>query len=724
MNSRFLKIFPIALVFTLISQVYSQDLQWFNQIKNVYDDVDAHSITVDVSGNAYVGGSFDDQKSLGVDNGATSEVDFMGDIPTGNTHEQMGYISRVNSDGTLAWIKKFGSPNSTVGFSPLTMVEQNGSLYVAGSFQFESGSGMDFDPDAGTLYRKSLSTGTTDFFVLKLNSATGAIIWAYTGCGGAGHDLPIGIDVDENENIYLFGQVSNGTPPSAALVDFNIKNPIGDANQIGISGAYHLYIVKYDKDCNFIWRKNIVNSSSCENSSGALVIDDVNSRFYITGSISKTSGGSNPNFSGTLLTVNTSGNMDGFLAQYDLDGNLQWVKNIVKGSAAVDNYAKYLDIDGSGNVYVGGSFSGTADFDPTAGTSNLSSGGTRDGFVAKYDASGNRVWSYKIGSTAYEDGLNSLQVTNSGNIIIGGNIADVTDANPEGTGGAQNKGGTGQSIFFGEYDKDFKYQWAYAIAPTSGTNGYYNFVDCVAIDKYNDPYPVFIFGYMGYTLTQNFNPSGAGPFGPGLGPQTSTGPASSTYTNGFLAKYSTQISLPTELISFGAFCNKNKIEVKWTTASESNNDYFTLERSYDATNFEIITIISGAGNSNGLINYSFEDSEVNTFPAYYRLKQTDFNGKYEYSPVKAINCNEEVTEEIHCSQSGNLLSISFTSGKSRLCTILICDILGKELMEKTIHFKEGLNFYYFDISEYEAGLYFIILQDNTVIIKKKFLISK
>ncbi|MCW8938842.1 MAG: T9SS type A sorting domain-containing protein, partial [Flavobacteriales bacterium] len=98
--------------------------------------------------------------------------------------------------------------------------------------------------------------------------------------------------------------------------------------------------------------------------------------------------------------------------------------------------------------------------------------------------------------------------------------------------------------------------------------------------------------------------------------------------------------LPIELLDFsGEIYDDISNVLKWATLTEVNNDYFTLERSTDAINFETIAVIPGSGNSSTFMNYNFIDvlpnKQIPTY--YYRLKQTDFNGKFEYFDMVAIS---------------------------------------------------------------------------------------
>lgn len=81
------------------------------------------------------------------------------------------------------------------------------------------------------------------------------------------------------------------------------------------------------------------------------------------------------------------------------------------------------------------------------------------------------------------------------------------------------------------------------------------------------------------------------------------------------------------------------VRLNWITVSEQNNDYFSLERSWDGVHFEIITKQKGAGNSNFTLHYFYTDKSVSNSGyerVYYRLKQTDFNGAYTYSSTIVI----------------------------------------------------------------------------------------
>ena len=103
--------------------------------------------------------------------------------------------------------------------------------------------------------------------------------------------------------------------------------------------------------------------------------------------------------------------------------------------------------------------------------------------------------------------------------------------------------------------------------------------------------------------------------------------------------------LPIELISFSAKpTNNGDVLLDWITASEINNDYFTIERSIDGLSFHELTTINGAGNSNETLNYSYTDKNPFFGISYYRLKQTDYDGQFTYSDIIVIKLDRGLQE--------------------------------------------------------------------------------
>jgi hypothetical protein len=95
-------------------------------------------------------------------------------------------------------------------------------------------------------------------------------------------------------------------------------------------------------------------------------------------------------------------------------------------------------------------------------------------------------------------------------------------------------------------------------------------------------------------------------------------------------------TLPVEFIWVEAVTANNDVNISWKTASETNNDFFTIERSNDGISFGILATENGAGNSNSILTYNFKDIDPMTGVNFYRIKQTDFDGKFAYSEIKAV----------------------------------------------------------------------------------------
>ena len=156
----------------------------------------------------------------------------------------------------------------------------------------------------------------------------------------------------------------------------------------------------------------------------------------------------------------------------------------------------------------------------------------------------------------------------------------------------------------------------------------------------------------------------------GSGPYTVTGAqmsvtADSTY---YFSVADKNIALPVELISFTANNGNGKNILEWNTASETNNDHFEIQRSDDSKNWISISEVAGHGTSNQEQFYSYTDGSVQTSnEVYYRLKQVDYNGKFEYSEIRRISSEKQnITTKIFPNPARDIINVSFINdGLSR-----------------------------------------------------------
>ena len=114
---------------------------------------------------------------------------------------------------------------------------------------------------------------------------------------------------------------------------------------------------------------------------------------------------------------------------------------------------------------------------------------------------------------------------------------------------------------------------------------------------------------------------------------------SSIISAGGATSFGTGAPLPIELKSFEVTQNNNEVLVSWVTSTEKDNDYFLIEKSYDGITFEEVATVNGAGNSTSEVTYSIIDASPNydNTVAYYRLKQVDYNGEFEYFNIVAVD---------------------------------------------------------------------------------------
>ncbi|MPN15613.1 hypothetical protein SDC9_162947 [bioreactor metagenome] len=101
------------------------------------------------------------------------------------------------------------------------------------------------------------------------------------------------------------------------------------------------------------------------------------------------------------------------------------------------------------------------------------------------------------------------------------------------------------------------------------------------------------------------------------------------------------VPLPVELLSFDATCNEGLVNIEWEVASETNNDYFVVLKSYNNIAYASVDTIDGRGNANSYQKYSVSYQEENPGSVYYKLKQVDFDGAFAYSDPVVATCGAE-----------------------------------------------------------------------------------
>lgn len=161
--------------------------------------------------------------------------------------------------------------------------------------------------------------------------------------------------------------------------------------------------------------------------------------------------------------------------------------------------------------------------------------------------------------------------------------------------------------------------------------------------------------------------------------------------------------LPVKLISFIVTkANSRMAVLNWQTSTEINNDYFEVERSRDGADFSPIGKVNGSGTTNQKHSYNLTDSKPFAGINYYRLKQTDYDGKYEYSDIKTVQFNDVIKRDVFLPEN-QLLEINNIEG---VYSISVMDALGKTLVRKEVGGYQTIDF-----SGYSTGVYFVRLQE-------------
>jgi hypothetical protein len=177
--------------------------------------------------------------------------------------------------------------------------------------------------------------------------------------------------------------------------------------------------------------------------------------------------------------------------------------------------------------------------------------------------------------------------------------------------------------------------------------------------------------------------------------------------------------LPIKLIGFDAKVVNGTVELNWKTASESSNDYFTIQKTLDGQNFEDVNIVDGAGESTTSLTYKSWDIRPYNGKSYYRLAQTDYDGKSSFSGLIDINVNENAPFSFDLFQNpgaGSNLMIEMVSQIGKEVQLTISDSKGSTVYSENIQTAQNGKFLnVFNLSKpLKPGFYtvFITSEEN------------
>ena len=165
--------------------------------------------------------------------------------------------------------------------------------------------------------------------------------------------------------------------------------------------------------------------------------------------------------------------------------------------------------------------------------------------------------------------------------------------------------------------------------------------------------------------------------------------------------------LPIELLSFEVTIEKTNVIINWKTVSEINNDYFSIERSTNGLTWELIKKVKGAGNASQLLEYKTTDEKPHMGISYYRIKQTDFDGKFSYSPIRAIHINVPEKNQINIYPNPSFGKITIDNLNIESSEISLYNSEGLPINISQFLIEKSSNGVSIDLTELKKGLYFI-----------------
>lgn len=200
-----------------------------------------------------------------------------------------------------------------------------------------------------------------------------------------------------------------------------------------------------------------------------------------------------------------------------------------------------------------------------------------------------------------------------------------------------------------------------------------------------------------------------------------SGSAVTNFSPFILASTTENNPLPITLLSFEAKANIHEVVLKWSTLVELNNDYFTVERSSDSQNFKKVLEVPGGGTSDMRLHYSAIDKAPHYGTAYYRLKQTDFDGKSSYSPVVSVSLDNRKLITVYPTSFDTSFKIELLSNIEGTAKVKIINAVGASILYKEVALSGESRAIMIDTSTFPTDLYYIHLNENGTALTTKVL---
>jgi hypothetical protein len=439
-----------------ITTASAQNFEWAKSIHG-QDYGLGSAITVDSSGNTYIGGTF---------TGNTADFD---PGPGAQNLTATGwdmFLLKLDAAGNFVWVKHFVGSDGLAFSGPNTIaVDNSGNIYIEGFFG-TSGGTIDFDPGSGVF---NMGTGTngqnTDIFVTKLN-ASGTFVWAKQ-LGGDDQDQSSSMSLDQSGNILITGYFK-GT------ADFNPGTGVNNLTAVNSSGD--AFIAKLDPNGDYLWAKSMGTADGGTRTQS--IQTDMQGNVYTMGTFQGTIDADPGAGVQNMVTEQSPSGwsvINAFISKLDANGNYVWAKNTGAPYNINSTWIspQSMSVDGFGNIYATGAFTDSIDFDPGPGTDYLvsASAGSADIYISKWDTTGNYQWTKGIGGSENELGWR-IKTDKYGNSYTYGAYYGPTDFDPSDMGIYEIIPATAQGgIFVTKLDSTGSFKWARAVDGAGSLEG-------------------------------------------------------------------------------------------------------------------------------------------------------------------------------------------------------------------------------------------------------------
>ncbi len=657
-------------------------------IKNFGSDVsgaktDAITISaVDIAGNVFVAGYTNASTNISYNN-PSSQTTIGG--------SQDGWIMKLNSSGVVQWSRYFKSGSGkTSSILSMEVTQADTNLIIAGIT-----SGLNASNITAGVVQSTYGGGSFDLFVSMISKSGIATNWG-TYYGGSGTETNMmGLNMDDNDDIYFLGYSSSTNYPTASNPLQNTRFGSNDAvftklNSTGTTTMYSTYFGGTADDNDPIGQRGILfkncriylsvtaASNDMPLTNGAITTTKTSSTSIPEPLI--VSMANPPDLNGNSITTNQTVGCHGTPTTFSAGVATYNIPSIIRNGTVATN--------GTANAYPSG-VPAPAGYQWQMSTDYTNSWTNISGATGQNYSPGSIVETTqfrRIISGDYctvPDSVVTVVVSGGPNVFPSATCASTTIslfANP--TGGS----GSNTYVWSGPLSFSSTLQNPQVTSASSANNGNYKVIVTDAGGCKNTKVMYVDF-------------------------------SSCTYS----------IILSVKLINFDAVKTGSHVNVDWQTANEQNSENFDIERSNNGTTWIKIGTVNAAGKSTKILEYNFLDEYPAEGANFYRLRSNETTGKYGYSQVKKVLFDAQTgisIVNVMPNPFENTLTVNYSSPGNNTITLKIMDAIGRTIATKETNALKGINTIQFNTVEYATGLYFITIIYNDITSSYKMLVKE